>query len=133
MVYYVCVCVPLHMYACVYVYICVYVHVYTCVLFHCLSFWPKDTLLQWVLALSILQFSAKASQMMKQERQVQSLSREDPLEEEMTTHCSILAWEIPWTEEPGWLQSTALQRVGHENPWAAKQTHILPFWAPGQP
>ena len=44
------------------------------------------------------------------------LGWEDPLEEEMTTHCSILAWEIPWTGEPGWLQSTALQRVGHENP-----------------
>ena len=37
--------------------------------------------------------------------QVQSLGREDPLEEEMATHSSILAWEIPWTEEPGGLQS----------------------------
>ena len=35
---------------------------------------------------------------------VQSLGQEDPLEEEMATHSSILAWEIPWTEEPGWLQ-----------------------------
>ena len=34
-----------------------------------------------------------------------SLSREDPMEKEMATHCSILAWKIPWTEEPGWLQS----------------------------
>ena len=40
-----------------------------------------------------------------QETQVQSLGGEDPLEEEMTTHSSILAWEIPWTEEPGGLQS----------------------------
>ena len=39
-----------------------------------------------------------------QEPQVQSLNREDPLEEEMATHSSILAWEIPWTEEPGGLQ-----------------------------
>ena len=39
--------------------------------------------------------------------------REDPLEEEMTTHSRILAWGIPWTEEPGRLQSTGLQRVGH--------------------
>ena len=38
-----------------------------------------------------------------QEMQVQSLGREDPLKEEMTTHSSILAWEIPWTEEPGGL------------------------------
>ena len=40
--------------------------------------------------------------------------REDPLEEEMATHSSILAWRIPWTEEPGGLQSIALQRVGHD-------------------
>ena len=52
---------------------------------------------------------------MKQERRVQSLSREDPLEEETITHCSILAWEIPWTEEPGRLQSIGSQRVGQEN------------------
>ena len=44
---------------------------------------------------------------------VQSLGWEDPLEESMATHSSILAWEIPWTEEPGGLQSTGLQRVGH--------------------
>ena len=42
---------------------------------------------------------------------VQSLGWEDPLEENMATHSSILAWEIPWTEEPGGLQSTGLQRV----------------------
>ena len=42
---------------------------------------------------------------------VQSLRREDPLQEEMATHSSILAWEIPWTEEPGGLQSMGLQRV----------------------
>ena len=46
-----------------------------------------------------------------QEIQVRSLHQEDPLEEEMATHCSILAWKIPWTEEPGGLQSTGLQRV----------------------
>ena len=39
-----------------------------------------------------------------QEMQVQSLDQEDPLEKEMTTHSSVLAWEIPWTEEPGGLQ-----------------------------
>ena len=41
---------------------------------------------------------------------VQSLSREDPLEKEMATHSSILAWEIPWTEEPGGLQSMGSQK-----------------------
>ena len=44
-----------------------------------------------------------------QETRVQSLGREDPLEKEMTAHSSILAWEIPWTEEPGGLQSMGLQ------------------------
>ena len=44
-----------------------------------------------------------------QETQVQSLGQEDPLEKEMAIHSSILAWRIPWTEEPGGLQSTGLQ------------------------
>ena len=44
---------------------------------------------------------------------VQSLGREDLLEKEMATHSSILAWKIPWTEEPGRLQSIGLQRAGH--------------------
>ena len=47
------------------------------------------------------------------ETQVRSLGWEDPLEKEMATHSSILAWRIPWIEEPGKLQSTGLQRVGH--------------------
>ena len=47
------------------------------------------------------------------ETQVQTLGREYPLEKEMATHSSILAWEIPWTEEPGRLQSTGSQRVRH--------------------
>ena len=45
---------------------------------------------------------------------VRSVGREDPLEKDMATHSSTLAWKIPWTEEPGRLQSTGLQRVGHE-------------------
>ena len=45
---------------------------------------------------------------------IQSLGQEDPLEEEMATHSSILAWRIPWTEEPGGLQSMGLQRVRHD-------------------
>ena len=48
-----------------------------------------------------------------QETQVQSLHWEVPLEEEMATHSSILGWEIPWTEEPGGLQSMELQKAGH--------------------
>ena len=49
-----------------------------------------------------------------QETQVQSLGREDLLEKEMATHSSILAWKIPWMEEPGRLQSLGSQRVGHD-------------------
>ena len=45
---------------------------------------------------------------------VRSLGLEDPLEKEMATHSSILAWRIPWTEEPGGLQSRGSQRVGHD-------------------
>ena len=48
------------------------------------------------------------------EIQVLSLSQEDPLEEEMATHSSTLAWKITWTEEPGRLQSMGSQRVGHD-------------------
>ena len=48
------------------------------------------------------------------ETQVRSLGLEDPLEKEMATHSSILAWKIPWTEEPGGLQSLGSQRVGHD-------------------
>ena len=47
------------------------------------------------------------------ETQVRFLGQEDPLEEEMATHSSVLAWKIPWTEKPGGLQSMGSQRVGH--------------------
>ena len=49
-----------------------------------------------------------------QETRVQSLGQEDPLEKEMATHSSILAWKIPWMEEPGRLQSMGSQRVRHD-------------------
>ena len=49
-----------------------------------------------------------------QEIRVQSLSWEDPLEKEMATHSSTLAWRIPWREEPGGLESMGSQRVGHD-------------------
>ena len=54
-----------------------------------------------------------------QEMQVQSLGREDPLEKEIATHSSILAWEIPWTEEPGELYSMGLQK---SQTWLCNQT-----------
>ena len=50
-----------------------------------------------------------------QETQVRSLGLEDPLEKGMATHFSILDWRIPWTEEPGGLQSMGLQKVGHDS------------------
>ena len=49
-----------------------------------------------------------------QETQVRSLGQEDPLEKEMAIHSSTLAWKILWVEEPGGLQSTGSQRVGHD-------------------
>ena len=48
------------------------------------------------------------------ETQVQSLGQEDPLQKKLATHSSILAWRIPWTEEPGRLQSLGSQRIGHD-------------------
>ena len=56
------------------------------------------------------------------ETRVQSLGQEDPLEKEMATHSSILAWKIPWTENPGRLQSMGSQRVGHD--WATSLTYF---------
>ena len=55
----------------------------------------------------------------KQEMWVWSIGQEDPLEKIMAAHSSILAWEIPWTEESDGLQSMGLQRVGHD--WVTKQ------------
>ena len=49
-----------------------------------------------------------------QETQVRSLGQEDPLEKEMATHSSTIAWKIPWMEDPGRLQSIGSQRVGHD-------------------
>ena len=60
-----------------------------------------------------------------QETQVGSLEWEDPLEEKMATHSSILAWKIPWTEEPGKLQSIELQRATQLSNWACTQYSIV--------
>ena len=62
-----------------------------------------------------------------QETQVQSLDGEDPLEKRMATHSSILAWGIPWTEEPGRLQSMGWQRSGHN--WVIN-TFTLSYYTP---
>ena len=59
-----------------------------------------------------------------QETQVRSLGREDPRDEKMATHFSILAWEISWAEEPGGLQSMGSQRVGHGLVTKEQQQHF---------
>ena len=59
-----------------------------------------------------------------QETRVRSVGWEDPLEMEMAAHSSILAWEIPWTEEPGSLQSMGLQGVRHD--WVTEHTNLRP-------
>ena len=61
-----------------------------------------------------------------QETQVQSLDQEDPLKKDMATHSNILAWEIPWTEEPGSLQFMGSQRIGYDlaSKYQEQQKHI---------
>ena len=68
---------------------------------------------------SVYNLGSLVAQMVKRlaamwETQVQSLGQEDPLEKEMATHSSTVAWKIPWMEEPGRLQSTRSQRVGYD-------------------
>ena len=77
----------------------------------------------------IIIWASLVAQMVKhppamQETWVLSLGWEDPLEKEMAAHSSILPWKIPWTEKPGGLESTGLQRVGHD--WATN-THTCPY------
>ena len=62
-----------------------------------------------------------------QETQVQFLGWEDPLDKDMAAHSSILAWRIPWTEEPGGLQSMRLQRVGHDQATEQSQAYTSDF------
>ena len=72
----------------------------------CFAFFP------WVKISVVVQMVKRLPTMW--ETQVRSLDGEDPLEKEMATHSSILAWKIPWTEDPGRLQSMSSQRVGHD-------------------
>ena len=65
-----------------------------------------------------------------QETKIWSLGREDSLKKEMATCPSIFAWNIPWTEESGGLQSMGLQRVGHD--WACTHTHTHMIWNSGE-
>ena len=88
----------------------IYIHTYVCVCVCVCIYIPTD--------ISIL-ISKLVAQMVKnlpviQETHVQSLGQEDPPEKEMATHSSILAWQMPWTEEPGGLQSTGSRRVRHD-------------------
>ena len=85
-----------------------------------LNYWTtrEDPLLKLIVVPYLLWASVMA-QMVKKlpavwETLVQSLGQEDPLEEEMVTHSRILAWRIPWTEEPGELQSMGSQGVRHD-------------------
>ena len=71
---------------------------------------PKDNKEKWTLAQTVKNLPVM------REIQVWSLGQEDPLEKEMATDSSILSWRIPWTEDPGELQSKGLQRVRHN--WA---------------
>ena len=61
------------------------------------------------------------------ETRIQSLGWEDPLEKEMATHSSTLAWKIPWKEEPGMLQFMGSQKVGHD--WATSLTSFTQFYS----
>ena len=84
------------------------------ILWHCLS-------LTFSLYRALLVAHTVKNLLTIQETWVWSLGWKDPLEKEMATHSSPLAWRIPWTEEPGGLQSTGSQRVGHD--WVTSLTH----------
>ena len=81
-----------------------------------------DTQAYWVARASLVAHRKVKSLPATQDTQVQSLGGKDPLEEEMATQPSILLWEIPWTEEPGGLQSMGSQRVR----WDRVTQHIHP-------
>ena len=83
---------------CIYTHVCLYVCIYVYT-------WASQAVLV------VKNLPANAGDI---EMQVQSLGQEDPLKEETATHSSILAWRIPWTEEPGGLQSIESQRIGHD-------------------
>ena len=83
--------------------------------FFCYTLWKDLNQLFGQLNIKFLGFpgGSDGKESAMQEIQVRSLGQEDPLEKEMATHSSILAWRTPWTEEPGGLQSLRLKRIGH--------------------
>ena len=91
-------------------------------------FWPLQQMMTSLMAQRLKHLPPM------RETRVRSLGREDPLEKEMATHSSILAWRIPWTEEHGGLQSTGSQRVGHDwvtlitYRWCEQPTHWEKTW-----
>ena len=93
------------------------------ILWHCLSLGLTSLVAQMVKLLPTMQ-----------ETQVRSLGWEDPVEKEMATHSSTLAWKIPWTEERGSLQSMGMQRVGHDwttslrDPWWLRGYSVCLQW-----
>ena len=97
---YVCVCI------CMYVYIYTYIHMYVYIYIYMYLYTHTHT--------GFSGGSAEKNLPTMQEMQVRSLGWEDPLEKEMATHSSIIAWRIPWTEEPSKLKSMGLQGVGHD-------------------
>ena len=80
----------------------------------------------WYIIRASLVAQTVKNQPAMQETWVWSLDREDPLEKGMSTYSSILAWRIPWTEEPGKLQSMGSQRVRHDR--VTKHTHVVYYW-----
>ena len=92
---------------------CVYIHIYVYIYSYI------STLFKILFPYRSLQEISLVAQMVKHlstmwEAQVQCLGQEDPLEKEMAIHSSTIAWKIPWTEEPGRLQSMGSQRVRHD-------------------
>ena len=99
----------------------IYVHTHTHILAYTFRQYKLLYNVNWFL---VLWLSSKIIHLPMQEEQelpIWSLGQKDPLEKEMATHSSILAWSIPWTEEPDRLQSMGLKRVGHD--WVAGHTH----------
>ena len=112
---YICVCIYIHLYIyrfrfhyryipAIYMCVCIYMCIYMCV---CMYIYMFRFHYRYIPAMW--------------ETQVWSFSQEDPLEEDMPTRSSILSWRIPWTGEPGGLQTVVSQRVGHD--WATN-THV---------
>ena len=84
-----------------------------CILFPILPLFPSQQLFEPILWTSLVAQMVKHLSTMR-ETWVRSLGQEDPLEKEMAIHSSTIAWKIPWTEEPGRLQSMGSKRVGHD-------------------